>query len=236
MEPGSTSGEWSGRRALLLLLVGVPLLVVPLLLTGRASETEICLVTLERRTDSWWAIGSLALSQPDWKPVSGWPGPQLHPSLLEKFDGLPASGPADWRRAMGLAGEGHVFMDVERTMPFAFAMGIPNSRALDPRRARIVEVRLLAAAVLDPGSEADRECYGRLDALLSDSLADALRLRGRKRRNAPPAAGEIAAERILRECLDALDSENPATAVREVLCRDAAPSPSVDTSSAATSR
>ncbi len=204
---------------LLVFLLGLPALLVPLLLTGRASETEICLVTLERRTNSWLAIGSLALAQPEWSTMDGWPQPQLHPSLLKAVGNLPDAGPGAWRRRMGMQDADHIYMDIERTMPFALVVGIPNLRALDPRRANIVEVRLLAAAVLDPESVEDRTCFQKLDKVLSEGLEQLPGLRGRERRRPPVTSAEVAAGRILGECLDLLDEEDPSAAVRAVLCR-----------------
>lgn len=210
----------SGRRVLLAVVLGVPLLLVPLLLSGTSWKRRVCLHTLAQQESSAFVVGSLPLGAGDVRDLDAWPPPPLHPHMLDRIGALPAATPAEWHRAMG-ASDATFFMDAERTMPFALAMQIPNTRALARSRAAIVEVRLLAAAVLDPANEADRACWQRLDAGLRDGLDRLQNLARRERRRPPVTPAEQFAERMLGRCLDALSADDPRAAVRAALCEQA---------------
>jgi len=211
----------SGRRVILAIVLGVPLVLVPVLLTGRASKAEVCLNTLARRDSADLAMGSFPLVHLDAREVDAWPAPPTHPHLLDRVGPLPTATPAEWHRAMGASPE-TFFMAVERTMPFAFVVQIPNTRALAPSRAAIVEVRLLAAATLDPADADDRECWAMLDARLREGLERLANLKGRERRHPPLTAGEKAAQETLARCLDAMDraGDDRGVAVRAALCAE----------------
>src|SRR5690606_812218 len=109
-----------GRNVLLLLLGGT-ILGVALLLSGPSRERQLCLRTLERRDQTTLKIGSFIVSQDEWTPVPGWPAVEL-PGDLTYPDGDPRD------TAQRLFGDDpeHLWVTIERTMPFAFFIQIES--------------------------------------------------------------------------------------------------------------
>lgn len=209
MNDPKSSRLHSGRRVVLLVVFGVPLVVVPLLLSGPARERQVDLVTLRQRERTSFQIGSFRVREGDWQPVAGWPDAQGRVRVAAELLAPPTGDPAQWAaNAYGHEPE-PVWATTQRTMPFAFLVPIENRRAMAAGVRDVLTVKLAAASVLDSADDADRERLRQLDEALLEGLRERL-AQTRRRRDRTPTAGEERAAELLSQlaALDATDRQH----------------------------
>ncbi|MBI5155109.1 hypothetical protein HZA57_07725 [Candidatus Poribacteria bacterium] len=195
------------------------LLLVAVLLSGKAEVHEVCLRTLERREGTVWRIGSINVGKPDWRAVDEWPQTSGRFALAAPFDKPLRPTPGQYGREAFPGDSGHDWALSYHAMPFALFVEIPNKRALSPFAQDVLDTRLIAAAVLDPAIPGDFECLRRLDAVLEAGRGEPGSIEERRRRRkGVPTPGEAAAGVFIKAFLGALELEDPVPVVREVLC------------------
>lgn len=231
-QPSANTRRFRGRLVVLLALVAVPLLAIPLLLTGPGMQRQVCLVTLAQRERTGWQIGYMELGSPEWRTVDEWPRAVERMGLPGELLAPPAESPLE--RARTIWGEDlapvHYWTTSARSMPFAFVVRIENSRAINPRHADVMAVQQLAHALLDAHDAEDAACARALaDALLEgQELAetDEGRIFSPSRRLRDPIARE--GEKRARDLFNPLaaaagEGEGAREALRAVLCEVASP-------------
>lgn len=218
-----------GWKVVLVFLVLAPAVIVPLLLAGPAMERQACLRALDQREAEFFQVASTRLSALEWQSIDEWPEwsgrYEIPAALRTPPEALPPSEFA--ALAYGPDAE-RQWVTIQRSLPFAYFAPVRNLRALRPERLDIMDIRLVAATVLDPRDPDDRAVLAELDRVLSEGFQEAEDLPMREKRRRDPMPGEMAARYLLNSLFTALaDAEDPRAAARGVLAdpRRATPMP-----------
>lgn len=211
----------SGRRVLLYLIFGIPAVLVPLLLAGRSVDRDVDLRTLMQRERTAYRVGSFDLVRFEDRLIDQWPLQEAHPYVRDELLAPARATPSAFAtEALGQLPEPR-WMPTFRGMPFAVVTRIDNPRVLGEHARAVVELRLVAASILDPADSADRALLVRLDAMLSDTTyVTGDEPAPRKRRRAsytPPTRGEAAAKRLLDAILELPAGPERRDAARQIL-------------------
>ncbi len=205
----------SGRRVVLLVLLFAPLLIIPLLLTGKVHETQVCMETLQRREATYWVVGSYRLTQPEWQPVPDWPKAIDHEGFFTLLGEPLVADPADFPWP---AFEEEHWETLSRSQPLTVFMSIENSKALPERRRNLLELRLLMATVLEPGDASAMKCLSEIEQVLRPRDVVEPLASGRKRRHRPPTEAENIAHQWMTAAQHAFNVEGTPEAVAQSLC------------------
>jgi len=198
-----------GRRVVLVLLILLPAIIVPLLLTGSSKEDQVCLRTLTGRHTKVWRVGSWNLSEPKWRVEDTWTIEPGEDRLLPPFDRLPNANPSAFWAAAGVPSKPNQWAAYDRVLPFAFTLGVENTKALRDWRRDIVDARRALVAVLDPSDPADAALLRAADAALAVGFDEVEHMRPNKLRRRGQTKGEAAGERIVEAALAAQDLPEP---------------------------
>lgn len=207
----------SGRKVLLFLFL-VTILGVGLLLTGPSRTDQVCVHCLEQRHGRVFRVGSFDLGPPRWESENAWPAPsRFAPYLPPPFDTPMAASPRDYRQQVFGAPCEHHWETTARTMPFALFIQIPNTQALRPDAAHLVDTRRIATALFDPAQEEDRACARSLDGVLRTRRAGDS-TGGRERRRPETQPGEEVAANFLLRFAEAQGQDGARETVRALAC------------------
>jgi len=208
----------------ILVIFAAPLIIIPLLLTGKGTTRQLCLATLAQRETSAWTIGYIALGEERWELIDEWPEKSGLLALAESRVPLPGRTPLDVSREVwgdDLA-DTHLWITIERSMPFAFLIQIRDRDAMNPGHSDLYAVRRVAAGVLDSGGDAD--CLIALTERLLDGQEVAETPEGRvfapsrRIRSRSATVGERMARTLFNPLTSAAESDDPAAAMRAILC------------------
>ena len=213
-----------GRWVVLIVLFATPLIIIPLLLTGKSTTRQICLATLAQREMSAWTVGYMVLGEENWQMIDEWPDKVGLLALAESRAPLPDRTPLD--AARDVWGEEladvHLWITVERSMPFAYFIQIRDRDAMNPGHSDIYAVRRLAASVLD--SPDDTACLAELTERLlagqetADTPEGRIFAPSRRIRSRSATEGERMARMMFNPLTSAAESDDPARAMRGALC------------------
>lgn len=217
----------SGRRVLLYLIFGIPAVLVPLLLAGRSVDRDVDLRTLKQRERVAIRVGSFDIVRFEVREIDQWPLHEAHPYVRGELLAPTRATPSAFAtEALGTLPEPR-WTPTFRGMPFAVVTRIDNPRVLSDRARAVVELRLVAASVLDPANEQDRSTLAALDTALSDTtLVTGETSPPKKRRRqsyTPPTRGEATARRLLDAILELPEGPGRREAARAILAAVAAP-------------